>query len=70
MLKTIIFIADCALSMGTIANGRGHSSGDKSGGVHANFSSHTVRGHTTKNGTHVAPSHAMRGSAPSFSRRH
>lgn len=49
----MIFIATCAISMGAIAKGGGHS-----GGGQVNSSSHSVRGHTTKNGTYVAPSRA------------
>jgi hypothetical protein len=30
----------------------------KGGGGHVNASSHTISGHTTKNGTYVVPSHA------------
>lgn len=39
--------------MGAAAKGGGHSSGG-----HVNSSSHSISGHTTKNGTYVAPSHA------------
>ena len=47
MKKAIIFIAACVLSVCAKAK-----SGSNSGG------SHSVRGHTTKNGTYVAPSRA------------
>lgn len=50
MKNTLILIAACALSMGAIAKGGSHSG--SSGG------SHSISGHTTKNGTYVAPSHA------------
>ena len=57
MKKTIaILIAACAIPIGAMAKGSGHSGGSGSG--HVNSSSHTVSGHTTKNGTYVAPSHA------------
>lgn len=50
-MKTVLFIVSaCALSMSAMAKGGGHSS--SSGG------SHYIVGHTTKNGTYVAPSHA------------
>lgn len=47
MKSTTIFIAACALSVCAAAKSGGNSGG-----------SHSVRGHTTKNGTYVAPSHA------------
>lgn len=50
MKKLIILLACCALSISAIAKGNGGKSG--SGG------SHSVRGHTTKNGTYVQPHHA------------
>lgn len=40
--------------MGALAKGGGHSGGSG----HANSSSHAVSGHTTKNGTYVAPTRA------------
>ena len=47
-MKTFIFlITACVLSAGAFAKG-GHGSS----------SSHSVAGHTTKNGTYVAPHHA------------
>lgn len=42
MKHALIFIAACALSMGALAKG----------------GSHAIRGHTTKNGTYVAPTRA------------
>lgn len=45
---TIVFIAACAVSTGSIAKGSAHSSGG----------SHAVRGHVTKAGTYVAPTRA------------
>lgn len=46
-MKTVIILAAvCALSLGAWAKG---GSGKSSGG------SHSVRGHTTKNGTYVPP---------------
>ena len=57
MRATVLFIAACALSMGVSAKG-GSSGGSHSSGGHVNSSSHYVSGHTTKNGTYVAPSHA------------
>lgn len=50
MKNTILLIAACALSMGAFAKGGSHGQG--SGG------SHSVRGHTTKNGTYVKPTRA------------
>lgn len=44
MKNTIILIAACALSVGVSARSSGGS--------------HIVRGHTTKNGTYVAPTRA------------
>lgn len=42
MKTTILLIALCAISMGAMAKG----------------GSHSIRGHVTKKGTYVAPSHA------------
>lgn len=58
MKIAIVFIAAYALSMGAMARGGGHSGGSHSSGGHVNSSSHSVRGHVTKNGTYVAPSRA------------
>ncbi len=61
MKKTIVLIALCALSMVAVAKGSsggGRSKGASSGSGHVNSSSNTVRGHTTKNGTYVAPAKA------------
>ena len=65
MKNTIILIASCAFAVAAFAKGGGHSSGGHtttthttSTTTHTNSSSHDVRGHTTKNGTYVAPSHA------------
>lgn len=49
MKHFILLMAACTLSMGAFAKG---------GNGHVNSSSHSVRGHTTKSGTYVAPSHA------------
>lgn len=52
MKTTLLALALCAISIGAVAKGGGHSSGGSSSG------SHYISGHTTKNGTYVAPSHA------------
>lgn len=49
----LIFVVSCAVSMAATAKG-----GGKSSGGYTNSSSHSVRGHVTKNGTYVAPSRA------------
>ena len=46
----ILFIAACAVSMGAYAKG--------SGSARSSSGSHSVSGHTTKNGTLVSPHHA------------
>lgn len=58
MKNTIFLIACWAMTMGAFAKDSGHSGGSRSGSGHVNSSSHSVRGHTTKNGTHVQPSRA------------
>ena len=58
MKLTIIFIAAFVVSMGALAKGGSHSGEGHSSGGHVNSSSHSVSGHTTKNGAYVAPSHA------------
>lgn len=58
MKTAIVLVAACALSMGAAAKGGGHSGGSHSGGGRVSSSSHSVRGHVTKNGTYVAPSRA------------
>jgi len=59
MKKFVILLAASALCAGAFAKGgsRSHSGGGTGSG-HVNSSSHSVRGHTTKNGTYVAPSRA------------
>ena len=53
MKKTLIVIAALAMCGAAAAKGGGgHSSSHSSG------SNHTVKGHTTKNGTYVPPHHA------------
>ena len=62
----LISLLACTFSLGAAAKGgshggSGHSShGSNSsyGSGHVNLSNHTIRGHTTKDGTYVAPSHA------------
>ena len=63
MKKSIILIAVCAFCMGASAKGSragggSHPSSSQSGRSHVNPSNHSVSGHTTKNGTYVAPSNA------------
>lgn len=53
MKSAIVFSIACAVSFGAMARSGGHT-----GGSHVNSSNHSIRGHVTKKGTYVAPSHA------------
>jgi len=57
MKAIFVLIAAVALSCSAFAKG-GSRSGGGTGSGHVNSSSHSVSGHTTKNGTYVAPSRA------------
>ncbi len=58
MNKALIFLASLVLAAGVNAKG-GHTGGShhRSAG-HVNSHSHSVKGYTKRDGTHVAPSHA------------
>lgn len=53
MKTVIIFVAVCIISIGAIAR-----TGSHSGSGHVNPANHSIKGHTTKDGKYVAPSHA------------
>ncbi|NDG67347.1 MAG: hypothetical protein EBY23_10660 [Actinobacteria bacterium] len=53
MKTVIIFVAVCVISVGAMARAGSHS-----GSGHVNSASHSIKGHTTKDGKYVAPSHA------------
>ena len=53
MKNIIIFAAVFMISVGAMARAGSHS-----GSGHVNSASHSIKGHTTKDGKYVAPSHA------------
>lgn len=58
MNKALIFLATLMLAVGVNAKG-GHTGGSHhSSAGHVNSQSHSVKGYTKRDGTHVAPSHA------------
>ena len=57
-MKKLLAIALLCLALPLVATAKGGPRFGKVIGTGSNSSSHSVRGHMTRNGTYVAPSHA------------